>query len=69
MYSLALFRFVGEASANNLDKDTMMGIAEEALRLNANLAGGIVDIYEVEVVISGDAKAFFRSHAQLVVVT
>jgi hypothetical protein len=42
MYSLALFRFVGEASANNLDNDTMMGIAEEALRLNANLAGGIV---------------------------
>jgi hypothetical protein len=42
MYSLALLRFVGEASANNLDKDTMMGIAEEALRLNANLAGGIV---------------------------
>ena len=42
MNSWPLFRFVGEARANSLDRDTRMGIADEAFRLYANLAGGIV---------------------------
>jgi hypothetical protein len=41
-YSCPALKFVGEARANNFERDARIGTAEEACRLYAILVGGII---------------------------